>query len=125
MTDKEIFIKIIQTEIFDREDIYAENYPDEFEHAVNFWEDFKNGKIKNSEGITKNGIKVLAWMQENTTETTTLFSSKEIGEGLFVSGRSVAGSMRKLVKDGYVEKKALGSSPAFYALTEKGLEYKI
>ena len=31
MTDKEIFIKIIQTEIFDRENIYAENYPDEFE----------------------------------------------------------------------------------------------
>ena len=44
MTKKEAFIKIIQTEIFDRTDIYAENYPDEYELAASFWEDFKDGK---------------------------------------------------------------------------------
>lgn len=36
MTKKEAFIKIIQTEIFDRTDIYAENYPDEYELAASF-----------------------------------------------------------------------------------------
>ena len=46
MTKKEAFIKIIQTEIFDRTDIYAENYPDEYELAASFWEDFKDGKVK-------------------------------------------------------------------------------
>ena len=124
MTKREAFIEIVE-KIFSRPDIYAENYPDTYGLADEYWNEFKNGKVKNSSAITENGQKILSYMQENTTETTKLFSSKEIGEGLFVSGRSVAGSMRKLVKDGYVEKKALGSSPAFYTLTEKGLEYKI
>ena len=75
MTKKEAFIKIIQTEIFDRTDIYAEN-----------------------------------------------FTSKEAAEALFTSGRSIAGSMRKLVNDGYVEK--TGKDPVQYSLTEAGKNYQ-
>ena len=122
MTKKEAFIKIIQTEIFDRTDIYAENYPDEYELAASFWEDFKDGKVKNSGAMTENGKKLLSWMQENVDTMTNLFTSKEIAEGLFTSGRSVAGSMRKLVTDGYVEK--VGKDPVQYSLTEKGINYK-
>ena len=123
MTKKEAFIKIIQTEIFDRTDIYAENYPDEYELAASFWEDFKDGKTKNSGAMTENGKKLLSWMQENVDTMTNLFTSKEAAEALFTSGRSIAGSMRKLVNDGYVEK--TGKDPVRYSLTEAGKNYQI
>ena len=122
MTKKEAFIKIIQAEIFDRTDIYAENYPDEYELAASFWEDFKDGKVKNSGVMTDNGKKLLSWMQENVDTMTNLFTSKEAAEALFTSGRSIAGSMRKLVNDGYVEK--IGKDPVQYSLTEAGKNYK-
>lgn len=122
MTKKEAFIKIIQTEIFDRTDIYAENYPDEYELAASFWEDFKNGKVKNSGAMTENGKKLLSWMQENVDTMTNLFTSKEAAEALFTSGHSIAGSMRKLVNDGYVEK--TGKDPVQYSLTEAGKNYQ-
>ena len=122
MTKKEAFIKIIQTEIFDRTDIYAENYPDEYELAASFWEDFKDGKVKNSGAMTENGKKLLSWMQENVDTMTNLFTSKEAAEALFTSGRSIAGSMRKLVNDGYVEK--TGKDPVQYSLTEAGKNYQ-
>ena len=122
MTKKEAFIKIIQTEIFDRTDIYAENYPDEYELAASFWEDFKDGKVKNSGAMTENGKKLLSWMQENLDTMTNLFTSKEAAEALFTSGRSIAGSMRKLVNDGYVEK--TGKDPVQYSLTEAGKNYQ-
>lgn len=122
MTKKEAFIKIIQTEIFDRTDIYAENYPDEYELAASFWEDFKDGKVKNSGAMTENGKKLLSWMQENVNTMTNLFTSKEAAEALFTSGRSIAGSMRKLVNDGYVEK--TGKDPVQYSLTEAGKNYQ-
>ena len=122
MTKKEAFIKIIQTEIFDRTDIYAENYPDEYELAASFWEDFKDGKTKNSGAMTENGKKLLSWMQENVDTMTNLFTSKEAAEALFTSGRSIAGSMRKLVNDGYVEK--TGKDPVQYSLTEVGKNYQ-
>ena len=63
MTNKEAFIKIIQKEIFDNDDIYGENYEQEFPLAMAFWEDFKNGKSKSSEKMTENGAKLLSWMQ--------------------------------------------------------------
>ena len=122
MTKKEAFIKIIQTEIFDRTDIYAENYPDEYELDASFWEDFKDGKVKNSGAMTENGKKLLSWMQENVDTMTNLFTSKEAAEALFTSGRSIAGSMRKLVNDGYVEK--TGKDPVQYSLTEAGKNYQ-
>ena len=122
MTNKEAFIKIIQKEIFDNDDIYGENYEQEFPLAMAFWEDFKNGKIKNSGAMTENGKKLLSWMQENIDTMTNLFTSKEAAEALFTSGRSIAGSMRKLVADGYVEK--TGKDPVQYSLTEAGKNYQ-
>lgn len=123
MTKKEAFIKIIQTEIFDRTDIYAENYPDEYELAASFWEDFKDGKVKNSGAMTENGTKLLRWMQENVDKMNNLFTSKEAAEALFTSGRSIAGTMRKLVTDGYVEK--IGKNPIQYSLTEVGKTFSL
>ena len=123
MTNKEAFIKIIQKEIFDNDDIYGENYEQEFPLAMAFWEDFKNGKSKSSEKMTENGAKLLSWMQENVDKMSNIFTSKEMAEALFTSGRSVAGSMRKLIKDGYVEK--IGKDPVQYSLTEAGRSYSV
>ena len=123
MTKKEAFIKIIQTEIFDNSTIYTENYSnEEWNKALEFFEELKNNKTKSSKEMTENGQKFLIWMQENLESMNNIFTSKEIAEGLFTSGRSVAGSMRKLVNDGYVEK--IGTNPVQYALTEKGMNYK-
>lgn len=122
MTKREKFINLIQTEIFEAEN-YNENYDaEDWEDIKSFWEDFKNGKVKNSGPMTENGIKLLAWMQTNEQKMSNLFTSKEAAEELFTSGRSIAGTMRKLINDGYVEK--IGKDPVQYSLTEAGRAYQ-
>ena len=122
MSKKEKFIKLIQTEIFDRADIWSENYEEDWEDVTSFWEEFKNGKVKNSGAMTENGQKILVWMQENVDLMNNIFTSKEAAEALFTSGRSIAGSMRKLVNDGYVDK--VGKDPVQYSLTDAGKNYQ-
>ena len=46
-----------------------------------------------------------------------MFTSKSIANGLSISSRSVAGSMRKLVTEGFVSK---SGEPAVYRITDKG-----
>ena len=122
MTNKEAFIHIIDN-IFEDENLHLEEgYNEEYEKAIAFWKEFKDGKSKNSGKMTENGTKLLSWMQENVDKMTNMFTSKEAAEALFTSGRSVAGSMRKLVNDGYVEK--TGKDPVQYSLTEAGKNYQ-
>jgi predicted transcriptional regulator len=47
-----------------------------------------------------------------------LFSSKIIGEGLFLSSRIISGAARKLINDGYLYKE--GKNPVSYGITEAG-----
>lgn len=70
--------------------------------------------------ITKNGAAVLAYLQDHPQDMAT---SKMIGEAIGMSSRSVSGSMRKLVTDGFVEK--AGNNPVSYQITSKGIEYHI
>ena len=120
MTKKEAFIDLVNY-FFEDNDVRFEN-DEKFQLAKKFFEDFKNNKIKNSGAMTENGKKLLSWMQENVDTMTNLFTSKEAAEALFTSGRSIAGSMRKLVSDGYVEK--TGKDPVRYSLTEVGKNYQ-
>ena len=122
MTNKEIFIKIVQEMVFDLDNLNEFFSDEEITKAIDFWEDLKNDKIKNSGAMTENGKKLLSWMQKNVDTMTNIFTSKEAAEALFTSGRSIAGSMRKLVNDGYVEK--IDKNPVRYSLTEKGKQYK-
>ena len=131
MTKKETFIKFIEVAIKIAEDEItymndiSEKYnitTNDYDIAMEYWEEFKNGKVKNSGAMTENGKKLLSWMQENVDTMTNLFTSKEAAEALFTSGRSIAGSMRKLVNDGYVEK--TGKDPVQYSLTEAGKSYQ-
>lgn len=123
MTNKEAFIKIVEAEIFSN-NIYEKDYEEEYPLALSFWNDFKEGKIKEKTAITENGLKILSFMQEYVKQDlTNAFTSVEIANELSTSGRSVAGTMRKLVKDGYVEK--TGKDPVHYSLTELGKTYQI
>ena len=47
------------------------------------------------------------------------FTAKTIGEGLNVSGRSISGSMRKLVTNGFVNKEKNGEV-YIYSITLEG-----
>ena len=120
MTKKEAFINFVNY-FFEDSDVRFEK-DDEFQLAKEFFEDLKSNKIKNSGAMTENGKKILSWTQENVDTMNNIFTSKEIAEALFTSGRSVAGSMRKLVNDGYFEK--VGKDPVQYNLTEKGKTYQ-
>lgn len=74
----------------------------------------------NKPEITDNGKQILKYLQEVNTPA---LKARDIAEGLFVSSRTVSGSMRKLVADGFVEK--VGQDPAIYTITEKGKNYNI
>ena len=123
MTKKETFIKIISY-IFEEDTLHLDKLytEEEWAAALDFFKEFKEGKVKNSKEMTENGRKSLIWMQENLESMNNIFTAKEIAEGLFTSGRSISGSMRKLINDGYVEK--IGANPVQYTLTEKGINYK-
>jgi DNA-binding MarR family transcriptional regulator len=71
--------------------------------------------------ITDNGKQILKFLQDNLD--TPMLKARDIAEGLFVSSRTVSGSIRKLVNDGFVEK--VGQDPAIYTITEKGKNYNI
>lgn len=68
--------------------------------------------------FTENGIKILKAMKDNQEKYINIFTAKNLGEILFMSPRSVSGSMKKLIAEGYVEK--VGLSPVSYGLTDKG-----
>lgn len=113
MTKQEKFVKVVE-ELFT--DIEVE------EDVLDYFETVKKKKraSKNVE-MTENGANIVEYMQEHWEETDNKFLSREIGEGLFTSSRSVSGAMRKLVTDDYVDKSE--DSPIVYSLTEKGKEY--
>ena len=79
------------------------------------------GNDKEKPELTDNGKLVLKFLQEH--QETTTWKAKDIAEGLFISSRTVSGSIRKLVADGFAEK--VGQDPVIYILTEKGKNYKI
>ena len=68
--------------------------------------------------FTENGLKVLTYIRENKDAYGNMFKSKDVGEGMQLSSRTVSGAFRKLVADGYVEK--VGTNPVVYMLTTEG-----
>lgn len=91
------------------------------ESAKSYWEAFISVKEEDKPEFTDNGKLILKYMQDNSDKEN--FKAKDIGEGLFVSSRTVSGAIRKLVTDGYVEK--IGQDPVIYTLTEKGKNKEI
>ena len=114
MSKKEKFIKVVERMFEEAADVDPQ--------AVEYLEELRKKKsISRSVEMTENGYNIVEYMQDNWEGTDNKFLSREIGEGLFTSSRSVSGAMRKLVTDGYVDKSE--DSPIVYSLTDKGKEY--
>jgi DNA-binding MarR family transcriptional regulator len=87
-----------------------------------YWEKFKgNGNKGEKPLFTENGKLILAFLQEH--QDTNTWKAKDIAEEMFISSRTVSGSIRKLVNDGFVEK--VGQDPVIYSITEQGKNIKI
>ena len=91
------------------------------EEAIAYVEGLK--EVDTKPAFTENGAKVLLWMRDNKNGYNNIFKAKDIAEGLFTNSRSVSGSMRKLITDGYVLK--TGTNPSCYALTELGCSCEV
>ncbi len=83
-----------------------------------YWNKFKGTEEKEKPQFTENGKAILVFLKDHLDIES--WKAKDIAEGMFISSRTVSGSIRKLVTDGYVEK--LGQDPAVYCITEKGKE---
>lgn len=73
--------------------------------------------------FTDNGKLILKSLQEIQDSYNNMMKAKDIAEHIGISSRQVAGAMRKLIADGFVEK--IGKEPVIYAITEKGLTINI
>ena len=92
------------------------------EEAKAYWEALKdNGEETEKPLFTDNGKIILQFLKSNDSSST--WKAKDIADELGLSSRTVSGSMRKLVTDGFVEK--LGKDPICYSITTKGIEIEI
>ena len=113
MNKKEAFVKMVE-ELLDGQD--TSKYAD----AIAYFETFKSDKKAKGDKpkFTDNGKLILRTMIENQGEKQNLFKARDIAELAFISSRSVSGSIRKLITDGYVDK--MGQDPIIYTLTDEG-----
>ena len=86
------------------------------DEAKTYWEALVSQPEVEKLMFTDNGKLILKYMQDN--QSVEHWKARDIGEGLFISSRTVSGAIRKLVSDGFVEK--IGQDPVVYSLTEKG-----
>ena len=86
------------------------------DEAKTYWEALVSPPEVEKPMFTDNGKLILKYMQDN--QSIEHWKARDIGEGLFISSRTVSGAIRKLVSDGFVEK--IGQDPVVYSLTEKG-----
>lgn len=93
------------------------------EESIKYVETLKLKKNDNNTKLTELNLLILNFMRENEKESLNPLTSKEISEKILVPAKSIAGSMRKLVNMGYVEK--TDSTPIGYSLTDKGRSEKI
>lgn len=118
MARKDGFVKFVQTLIERNPDVEMD------EETRKYWEAFQvtNTKSTTEKGpLTDNGKMILMFMRDHPENT--MWKSKDIADELVVASRTVAGAMRKLITDGYVEKN--GEDPVIYTLTEAGKELNI
>lgn len=116
MTKKEQFISEI-TGLIDNGLEISNDAKEGFEQIIASLE------TKEVKVITEKGIEIILAMREHEENYNNVFTSKIIGESIGKNGKAVAGSMRKLIENGFVEN--LGGSPKSYALTDKGRTFDL
>ena len=110
MSKKQSFINEVQNLM------NSNGYEWQSDEAKAYWEALVSPPEVEKPMFTDNGKLILKYMQDN--QDTEHWKARDIGEGLFISSRTVSGAIRKLVTDGFVEK--IGQDPVVYSLTEKG-----
>ena len=116
MSKKEAFIDYV-TKIMDELAV-----PKMSEEAQEYWDALRFKEEKEKPMFTDNGKLIMEYLKSLPDDVSAM-KSKDIAEALVVSSRTVSGSMRKLVSDGFVEK--IGDSPVLYKITEKGKNIEI
>ena len=109
MSKKQVFIDYVAPLFFEDH----ENIP---EDAWDYWQGLIAEKSTEKPEFTNNGKIILHFFQEH--QDVPSWKTKDIAEVIGLSSRSVSGSLRKLVADGYIDK--IGKDPILYCLTEKG-----
>ena len=124
MNKKDMFIEMVErlVKLGEATDMFANG---EYVDAMAYFEAFKTSVDSKSDKpkFTDNGKLILQYMRDNADASQNMFKAREIAEGIFISSKSVSGSMRKLVNDGFVEK--IGQDPIIYAITEAGMQVEI
>ena len=97
MSKKEAFIDYV-TKIMDELAV-----PEMNEEAQEYWDALRFKEEKEKPMFTDNGKLIMEYLKSLPDDISAM-KSKDIAEALVVSSRTVSGSMRKLVSDGFVEK---------------------
>ena len=116
MSKKSEFINYVQSLMRSVEEPMEMN-----DDARAYWDALCGGEDTEKPIFTDNGKLIMKYLQEQNESVP--MKAKDIAEGMFISSRTVSGSMRKLVSDGFVEK--VGQDPIMYILTEAGKNIKI
>lgn len=111
MTNRQLFVEEISKALEEGLSLSAE--------AAAYFSELQKTKSRSGE-LSDKAKNVLKHMQDCPERVE--FKAAEIGEALGTSGRSVSGSIRKLVIDGYVEK--VGQDPVTYKITDLGKAYQ-
>ena len=111
MSKKQAFIDFIKPFIEN-----SNNIPKDVE---DYWFVLTTDETNDKPEFTDKGKMILQFLQ--THQDISMWKAKDIAEGLNLGAKNIAGSARKLVNDGYVER--VGQNPIFYSLTEKGKNY--
>lgn len=107
-------------------DFIRNNIPDEkWENASDdvksYWKALQEIDQTEKPRFTDNGKMILKYLQDHQDHDS--YKAKDLGEALAISSRTVSGSIRKLVNDGYVDK--VGKDPVLYSITEKGKNIEV
>ena len=78
--------------------------------------------IQKTSSLSPNGAKILKVLQDHETMEV---SAANIADYIDLNSRSISGFMRKLISEGYVEKRSQNFGPILYKITDKGKKYTI
>lgn len=121
MKNKENFIKLVEYALSCMEVhpvLDGTMTDEEYQAGLKFLQEFKEEEKEVK--LTDNGKSIINYMKSTYTDKNK-YTANSIGSEIFLSGRSVSGSIRKLVSEGLVEK--IGVDPVTYALTQKGIDF--
>ena len=106
---------------FIKNNIPEDKWENASDSVKSYWKALQEVEQTEKMQFTDNGKMILKYLQDHQEHES--YKAKDLGEGLMISSRTVSGSIRKLVNDGYVDK--IGKDPVLYSITEKGKNVEV